>query len=427
MGQTKLKNRSSHFWLHNIIRSIHKVLLIIIFLFSILTASAWAIVPIKDFTEPSIQFFRTPDSLFPSGVSDLSLLQETKNQSKTEIWYLIENEFKTKWIPSSSLYFISTKDFIALNRQQGIVTETTATLRLKHGWRDGENIKAGTHVIINSIRSDWSCGIDNENKPLCVASNKVILPIDTISRIKTFSGKWYDVIKRNNNHFVTNKKTFIPISKVAEWILDKNIGFLNNPSTIPLLKIQKNNYIKVLIKEKELRKWNQSKIENHGNVWWQEPNFKKQSVAPIIITSNELQGREIYSKSTSKSKKPIFIASASGIFISKDNFSWKLLSQFGEDNYPVAIGPKNTLIVGDKISFDEGITFQNYLRWDQIALQTQNYLHHSPKFLKLYSINSINPNSIIVQIDTGYKILFFEFNLINNFVSLHDSRLANKN
>lgn len=405
-----------------------KMRLVIYIYFIFITSTVLAIIPLKEKTEPTIYFFRSPYSSFSSGVTDLSILSKSKKQIKSEVWYFIESQSENKWVPASDLVFI---DFIhsnSINSQQGLIKETTPTLRLINGWRNSSSISEGTKVTITSIRSDWSCGLDKEKKPVCVPSDKVILPIDAAQKIKTISGRWYDVKARKKHLFVTTKNTFIPVSKVSEWLPDSKVAFLRNSMPENSIELLKNNfhipYLKVTIKGQEVRKWNQSLLENHGPVWWQEPNLKKMNESPIFITTEELQSRTIFSKAKPALSKNLSIVSANGIFLSKDNSVWKHLSQFGEDNHPVAIGPKNTLIVGDQISFDEGKTFQNYLRWDQIALQAQTSLNHPPQHLKLHTINFVAPNSLEIQIETGYKMLIFKFNTTNNIISLQNSRLV---
>lgn len=396
--------------------------------FIFISSTVFALIPLREKTEPSLTFFRSPYSAFPSGVADLTILNSTKKQIKSEIWYFVESQFQTKWVPASDLVFIDLNPITSVDNQFGFVKETTPTLRLNSGWRNGSPIPEGTKVTITSIRSDWSCGFDEAKKPVCVSSNKVILPIDAALKIKTISGQWHDIKARKKHLFVTTKNTFIPISKVLEWKPDTHVAFLRSSLPENSFNLLKNDfhspYLKVVIKEKEVRKWNQSLLENHGPIWWQEPNLKKANEAPIIITTEELQSRTIFSKATPTLSKNLSLVSANGIFISKDNSSWKHLSQFGEDNHPVAIGPKNTLIVGDQISFNEGKTFQNYLRWDQIALQAQTSLNHPPQHLKLHTINFVAPNSLEIQIETGYKMLIFKFNTVNNIISLQNSRLV---
>lgn len=402
------------------------VQLLVITLLFLLTLKTNALAPLREKTEPSIPFFRSPSSTFSSGIADLTTLNKSKKQIKSEIWYLIESQFESKWVPSSNLVFMNFSNSPSPNHQYGLIKETTTTLRFNKGWRNSKPISEGSKITINSIRSDWSCGFDEEKKSICVASDKVILPIDAAFKIKTISGRWYEVKARKKHLFITIENTFIPISKVLEWIPNNQIAFLRSPiyeNSFDLLKNHLIPYLKIVIKEKEMRKWHQSFLEKHGEVWWQEPNAKKKSDNPILLTTEELESRNVFAKATTHLKN-LTLASANGIFISKDNSTWKYLSQFGEDNYPVAIGPRNTLIVGDQISFDEGKNFQNYLKWDQIALQAQTSLKHSPQYLKLQRINFVSPSALELQIETGYKVLIFKFNTINNMISLQNTRLT---
>lgn len=416
-------------WNYSAIHKDRKLMhLLIVTLFLLFTLKTNALIPLREKTEPAIPFFRSPYSKFSSGVADLAVLNKSKKQIKSEIWYFVEIQPETKWVPASDLAFINLNNSHSINNQIGLIKESTPTLRHNNGWRNSSPILEGAKVTINSIRSDWSCGLDEGKKSICVPSDKVLLPIDTALKIKTISGKWHEVKFRKKHLFVTTENTFIPISKVLDWKSDPQVAFLRGPTPEKPYDLLKNNfnkpYQKVIIKEKEVRKWNQSLLEKHGEVWWQEPNLKNKYDAPIILTTEELESRLLFAKVKATQSKNLILASANGIFISKDNSSWKHLSQFGENNYPVAIGPKNTLIVGDQISFDEGKNFQNYLKWDQIALQAQISLNHPPQYLKLQNITFIAPSTLELQIETGYKILIFKFNTVNNMISLQNTRLT---
>jgi len=408
------------------------------------------LVPINDIFNPSVPFYKEPGSPFPSGTIDLLTLNETKLSAVNEVWYLIskaQNSQTEYWVPESNLYFLSPTNPLSLHQQNGLVKESTPSLKYNNGWRPGENIEPGTKITITSVRSDWSCGLDQRNNAICVKSSKVLLPIDLATKVKTKRGIWIEVVGRERHLFRTARNKLVPISKIVDFKIDKPIAFIKREplnlfiTQFPTLKSQRgtnddansvsnifkttsnNIYIRVIIKDKTVKQWNQSRLENHGAIWWQTPENKKIAAPPIVISTEELNSRLPNLKIVSQSSYPISIVSANGVFISHDKASWKYLSQFGETNLPVAIGPRNTIIVSDQISFNDGKNFQNYLRWDQVTLLSQNLLHHPPAQLVIKSIDPLNHNSFKVQIDTGYKTLSFAFNMVNSQLTLLGSRL----
>ncbi len=382
-----------------------------------------AMIQVRDLIEPTVRFYRTPSSLFPSGEAALSLLKEKQISSRIDTWYFVENEVSKDWIQSPNLYF--SRDFLqqSSESQTAILTSDTNVLRLKKGWRKSETLKSGSTLTITSVRSDWSCGTDLIG-PICVPTNKIILAIDSASKVQNSHGKWFLVKFRQGHQMITDSDQVIPVSKIKAWHFNPNIAFIRK-SLDPTEKISPTissfaNFERVKILKKELRRWQQSLLLDHGNVWWQNNAESSLSHPQIVLSRAEIMGRPIYDKVI---RSKFSLISAQGIFYSKDGETWIFLKQFGEINHPVSIGPRETLIVGDQLSFDEGKTFQSYLRWDQIAMQTQHILNHSPQYLRLQKIRPTGPSSLLIDIDIGYKVLVFEFNTINSQIQFKKSQL----
>lgn len=385
----------------------------------------WGLIPIREIPEPIVSFFRSPQSLFPSGTKPISLLKEKKIQTRQEPWYFVEGEKNKGWFPRENLYFFNETS----NRYQsqlGLLTKDVTVLRLSQGWRPKGVLPEGTELSLTSIRSDWSCGVDSIG-PVCVPTPNLILAIDMASKIKTKKGKWYQVKNRKLNLILTTDNKSIPISIIHEWKTQKQIAFIQkkssaNPSASNFIE-PFFPYEKVVLIKKESRLWNQSILGDHGNVWWQEPIIKELDSNSSLLTKEELEIRPIFYSSLSPnlSHYPKFaIVSANGIFFTMDyGESWTHIKQFAESNHPVALGPRNALIVGDQISFNQGKTFQNYIRWDAIAHKSQQVFRQAPQHFLLHSIKSIGSSSILFTVDTGFKILSFEFNTINNHLLYH--------
>lgn len=388
-----------------------------------LAAETRAMVQVRDLIEPTVRFYRSPSSQFSSGETSFTLLKDKQISTRLESWYWVDRGGAKEWIPSQNLFYL--RDFYQQSptEQSGILTATSSILRLKKDWRPDGTLKEGTELTITSVRSDWSCGRDKQGD-VCVATNKLLLAIDAAQRVQTSNGKWHSVKYRIGHHMITENNQVVPVSKVKTWEANPNFAFirpigingLRPPTTIDTQA----PYERVLLLKKEIRRWNQSILGDHGNVWWQNIQTDSIHSALILLTREELVGRKIYDQTQ---HPKISLVSADGIFLSTDGESWKLLKQFGELNYPVTIGPRNTLVVGDQLSFDEGKTFQNYLRWDQVAMQAQKILRHPPKHLRLQSVKPMGHSSLNLAIDTGYKTLVFEFNTINSQIFFLQSTL----
>lgn len=383
--------------------------------------TANALVQVHDLTEPTLRFYRSPQSSFPSGEAAQSVLQEKLIGTRNETLIWVKSEQKKDWMLPSQLYYL--RDFLrqTIHEQSAFLTQTSDTLRHIKDWRSAPPLKAGTALTLTQFRSDWSCGFDLQG-PLCVPTSKVILPIDAAKQVQDRTGQWHPVKQRRRHMIITEKGQQIPINSLRAWEANPNIAFVR-PFQELAASTQEPNFApfsKVTLLNKEIRRWNQSILPDHGNVWWRAMDLKKSEIAPIVLSREELEGRPVYDQSTNGH---LSIIAAQGIFISKDQEAWTLLRNFEESNFPVAIGPRNTLVVGDKISFDEGKTFQSYLRWDEVTLQTQKNLGHTPKHLRITKIRTSGRASLQLQIDTGYKLVTFDFNMVNSHLTLLQTSL----
>lgn len=382
-----------------------------------------AMVQVHDLVEPTVKFYRTPSSPFPSGESTLKVLSNQKINSRLETWFWVDSGVEKDWVPAYALIYL--RDFFEQSptAQTGLLTTDTKGLRLKSDWRPSELLKEGSEITITSVRSDWACGTDKKGD-LCVPTEKVLLAIDGAQRVQTNAGQWHEVKYRSRQHIVTKANKLILINKIKSWEANPNIAFIRSQASgstknsSPLTTLLP--YTRVQILKKEMRRWFQSILPEHGYVWWQNTVPSELESGAIILSREELQNRKIFDQSN---HSKFSLVASDGIFFSKDGETWSLLKQFGDANQPVTIGPRETLVVGDQLSFDEGKTFQNYLRWDQIAVEVQHRLKHAPQYMRLVKVKPLGRSSLTFDIDTGYKVLRFEFNTINSQILYQQSYL----
>lgn len=166
-------------------------------------------------------------------------------------------------------------------------------------------------------------------------------------------------------------------------------------------------------------RWMMSRLKDHGEVWWKRDVIgalaRTQNISESIEHS-QLMKRSIYSLSffhdqkpspvVARSKAPTFgLVSSRGVYRTINGQTWEKIPDFGDKNLPVCIHPDGIWFVGESRSFDQGQSFEPYLRWDLIAQEIQKELHRPPLYLKLLKISSMKASQLEISIDTGYGTL----------------------
>jgi hypothetical protein len=60
------------------------------------------------------------------------------------------------------------------------------------------------------------------------------------------------------------------------------------------------------------------------------------------------------------------LASAQGIFRTVDGEHWEQITQFRDQDHPISISDSGRIFVGPYYSDDQGLTFNEYIRWDKL-------------------------------------------------------------
>ncbi len=117
-----------------------------------------------------------------------------------------------------------------------------------------------------------------------------------------------------------------------------------------------------------IKKWGKSHVSRWGELWWQDSTIESnveiiQNLAP---QQTRLKKSEIYQIEKSPIIPGLQIASAThGVYRSFDGYQWHPLPSF-KNGYPIKFAKNGTLFVGDKISFDQGESFQHFIKWDEV-------------------------------------------------------------
>lgn len=117
-----------------------------------------------------------------------------------------------------------------------------------------------------------------------------------------------------------------------------------------------------------IKRWGASRLQRLGTVWWfdktMESNVERIQSFPSQLV--KLSKDEIYQIEKSKAAKELYFASAtSGIYRSFDLKNWQPLGPF-KNGFPIKLADNGVLFVGDKVSFDHGESFRDFIRWDLV-------------------------------------------------------------
>lgn len=85
-----------------------------------------------------------------------------------------------------------------------------------------------------------------------------------------------------------------------------------------------------------------------------------------VKTSAQLFSQKIFDIVSSPIIPNLTFVSSNGIYRTIDGENWEKLEAFGDHNYPLAISPDGVVYVGARRSLDHGLSFQNYVHWDQL-------------------------------------------------------------
>ena len=144
-----------------------------------------------------------------------------------------------------------------------------------------------------------------------------------------------------------------------------------------------------------VKRWGKSYVRRWGELWW--PDQTLESNIEIIENfkpkTTLLSRGEIYQVERSPSIDGLrFASTLRGVFRSFDGKNWHPLPAF-KNGYPIKISKNGIVFVGDKVSFDHGESFQEYIRWDKIltAIPIERRLGHAP--IQILNVEPSRKNS----------------------------------
>lgn len=224
---------------------------------------------------------------------------------------------------------------------------------------------------------------------------------------------WISISHRENADLITSRKQVLPLKDFTAFspYLARGIVCQKLSDGGPSIRSR----VDVLTNKAHL--WTLSQLEGHGPVWWRmdEPESAHTPPPPEKTWSNQdLLQRQLTGVAFVSNKIPKGLASARGIFRTDNGKTWIQIPMFGDKDYPIAIHPDGAWYVGSYRSFDQGKTFEPYIRWDKITEQIENKLHKAPKQLRIAQIEPLPHSLIRILVDTGSQKLKMQSHILSH-------------
>lgn len=430
----------------------------VILFFSFITPPTWAALATD--ASSAISFFRSKESLFPSGQVSRSELESKLLRSETELSYrstwdnkeytlqadqIIRDIQVARFVETNqttSLYSLNRTDSLAL---KSLAAKTTleilnvedfwARVKEKNGSLQGwvplhtlqnthDDLGVFTNLIDTYMRKEASAAsavittLPRLRRILPLEIHKQFLKIQYEGQIgyvdithfvsrADFANlayhpkkNWIAVLYRNNDTLITKTGEAIPLKEILGYITNGRRGIIKkgDPSYGPPLRAR------VEVIKQEAHIWGLSQLAGHGEVWWKSKDLLLQDSKPgstSAISTEALLKREIYSIAFESKNSVRGLVSSEGVYRTEDGLTWTLIPQFGKNNYPVSIHPNGTWFVGSFKSTNQGKSFEPFIRWEIIAKAIEMAYHRNPRILKLTQIEALPNSRILIHVDTG--------------------------
>lgn len=425
---------------------------------SILYFAALNAAAISSHLPAATTFYRSPESLFPSGQAERSVLEKNQKSQELRPRYKVSWDKKDFWMYTdqilkdlncaqrvllneiSPLYEnqeSTSKSLTSLNKDQEVelLQTTTYWAQVKDlksaqiGWVPHKRLRSKNEdlgIFINLIDTNMRKAASWESPSLItIAKNErlKILGFDNgflkteyrgytgyvdlshlVSRadfaVWAFHAEknWVPVIYREGEFLVSAKKEKIPIVEFSAFTADpaKAIVIRSENKQPPI-----RSHVHIL--ESEASHWAASLLPGHGTVWWKKQQWSDKPAVnnEITLSAEELLKRPIFSIALEGGKTVKGLVSAQGVFKTEDGIRWVQLPEFGDQDLPVAIHPDGPWFVGSFKSSDRGKTFAPFIRWDRLARMIEVMTGKNPRQIRLQKIESLKRGEMQLTVDTN--------------------------
>jgi hypothetical protein len=394
---------------------------------------------------PPVSFYRSPESLFASGQASEKVLQKNWVKDSFQFSLLVNKDHRQFWVQANQV----ARDFDLSERVRSKDQQIWKVRQWKEASLEVENVKTREHrmLAVDAVQPDPSdLGLamnlietQVRAEPRWKSLGLLTLPARTRLHLISVNDSWAQVsllgstsplgyvdlsnllLKMDFASFVLvqgqwqpfhhrdGERIYISDAKSVEW---KSIqGILTQTRLGVSLCIDDQKHL-LLRQNLEILKsqpqiWKVSELPGHGLVYWSPPapTESAPSVMAGVITTEQLLHREITSVAFHPKNPRVGIASAEGIFLTKDGEHWQKLAQFSQQNHAVSIDAKGRLYVGGLRSQNDGKTFNPYFRWEILASLVENHLRSPSQELRLDSISFSAKNILQLEVSNGSQKL----------------------
>lgn len=406
-----------------------------------------------------ISFYRNQESLFPSGQASRESLEKKILRRDFTPWFRVSWNKKSYEIPGETVVTdlqvtrqLIAKEALSLlnkNENEAPVTAKVAArtsllvLQTKNHWAELVDLKKKTrgwaplHLLEAPVEDTgvYLTLIDTLLRKNPENSSPVITTVPRMQRLVSLGiEKTYLKVKYQNHTGYLDLANLTGRADFAMWAFHRHKGWLGIDHrenaflyTVNNQKLALDDFLafkpytdrgvvsqklseegpsirsRVEITHDRAHRWALSVLDGHGSVWWRmedSETLAAKKAREKQISSEQLLKREVTDVAFA-TKSQMGLASAGGIFRTEDGKTWTQISMFEDKNYPVTIHPDGIWYVGNYRSFNEGKTFESYIRWDKLAEKIQVGLSKTPRHLRITSIEPLSHSRIRLLVDTG--------------------------
>lgn len=389
-----------------------------------------------------VPFYKSITSLFPSGSSNLEILNKqltlskastTESSSQYYKWnklyfssdeikplfathlsrFVIDPKNNTRFkvidtnVNSLQLYDVQKKYFLKKDIHEikadaydlgYVMVLKDSYLRHKSDLKSSiqTTIPKGTRLVAEKFIQEFAY-VKYQNYEGYVHLSELITKFDFATFFYA-ENTWHQVKNRNFDRIISTQNKEIPLNSIKGLMTPENKGII--ASTLQKIPL----WSQVEVAHDKISVWNQSYLKEHGLVWWKPLKNTEQ----IYYSIDELLNKEISSVSFHPQNPLKGILSSNGVYLTEDGYYWKKLQQFENFNGPVHYFNDLLLFVGNFRSTDGGQTFENYIQIDKLASAIDFQFGFFPKKLQVRKIETEAPFKLKIEIETGIRKIKME-------------------
>ncbi len=405
----------------------------------------FGLLPANSAPQASVQvpFFKSSQSLFPSGYTSLEFLQKQQVQkfviSDTAFRWKGQNFRKNEIRPVLPVHLSQFVIDIATQQRWKVVESGIETLKVENPKSKSILQMATNEVISDATDLGYALTLkdvylkssaQNDGKILTtIAQGYRLKPLEFIngffkvhykdyvgfvslsealtkfdlSTMVFAAGKWHFVKRREFDNIITSEDIKISMNSVQKLMTPDTRGIIASATQkIPL-------WSQVEVVKYSRPDWLQSQLKGHGPIWWRQPSEDSlNSGNEKTVLIDELIRQPISSVSFHPKNPLKGILSSNGVYVTEDGLHWKNLKQFEKFNGPVHYFNDLLIFVGNFRSVTGGRTFENYIQIDKLASAIEAQYGFLPKRLQVRKIETRAPFRLKIEIETGYRKIQME-------------------